>query len=261
MNKFMKTYLTFNKWSFYLMLALCVGFISCSEDDDEGNGGGSGGSLGSTITITVDDETGEVKISYDKQGRVSKIVEKWYDEYGDLDESETVTYTYSSDKIIVVETEQEDGERVSSTSVYNLNSKGLISSYIEDYDLGYEYIEYYEYDNRNRLIAYGSSSYMNTVQWDGENIESEYEYHSGYDYYANKLDEKGLNGFEYGFTDDYGVLYMQGYFGKKSANLLKSDGNTSYTYTWDGDKVKTMTGVYYDSYYGDSERWTYTFNF
>ena len=260
MNKIMKTYLTFNKWSFYLMLALCVGFISCSDDDDEGNGGGSGGSLGSTITITEDDETGEVKISYDKQGRVSKIVGKWYDEYGDIEEMETSTYTYSSDEITVVEIVQEDGDSYSETTVYELDNRGLICASYGYYDgYGSKYV-YYEYDGNKRLISYGTASYMNPVQWDEENILTEYEYHTGYDYYTNKLDEKGLNGLEYGFTDDYGVLYMQGYFGKKSANLLKSHSGGSYTYTWDGDKVKTMTGVYYDSYYGE-ERWTYTFNF
>lgn len=254
----MKECLSFKKWGIYLILMLCVGFMSCSDDDEGGGGGGNAGVFGTTITITEDDETAECKISYDSQGRVSKIVSKWYDEYGNIEESETTTYTYSTDEITVVETSLEDDERDTETTVYELDNRGLICASYESYDSDYEY---YEYDDKKRLISYGDPSYMNPVRWEGENIKTEYTYHTGYDYYTNKPDEKGLNGLEYGFTDEYGVLYMQGYFGKKSANLLKSDGNTSYTYTWDGGKVKTMSGTYYNSYYGDYERWTYTFNF
>lgn len=273
----MKRFLNLKMWGYFLMMALCVSITACSEDDEENeNGGGGNGISGfwsKFLQYTDNDgEQGTFDFTYDQQGRIVKITGiEWEDEEDDVDEW-TTTYTYENDKI--VETEKEVGnDSWYYEATYYLNDKGLIvSSKGEVYENGviveHSYEEYYEYDDQNRLISRGRKGgyddelnmpiiYWENISWEGENIVSigDSYYTHTLTYYTDKPDTRGVNGFNYGFTDSYGILYANGYFGKKSANLLKHDNEETYSYTFEGDKVKTMTGSSdYDSY-------TITFNY
>lgn len=256
----MKRFLDLKMWGYLLMMALCVSFTACSEDDDEGGpGGGNGnGHWGSSVQW-VDDEgdSGNSTFTYDNQGRIIKIV----DIEAEYDEEWITTYFYETDKITQIE--KETGDDWYYKTVYYLNNKGLIvSSKSEEHmssgQIYYDTNEYFEYDEQNKLIRRGRE-YDNTIDWkdviwENENIVSD-SYSTNIISYTNKADVRGINGMTYGFTDAYSFLYASGYWGKKSANLIESDGESTYSYTFEGDKVKTMT-VDYGS---GTER--YTFNY
>ena len=260
----MKRFLNLKMWGYFLMMALCVSLTACSEDDEENENGGGGNGIsgywGKFLQITEKNgEQGTLDLTYDHQGRIVKATEKYWED-GEVEEY-TTTYSYESDKIIEIDKEVGDDSWYYKITHY-LNDKGLIiSSKGEEYEDGVieddSYEKYYEYDDQNRLISRGRKGgydyelnmpiiYWENISWEGENIVSIGESYYTYTmtYYTDKPDTRGVNGFNYGFTDGYGILYASGYFGKKSANLLKSDTSEreTYSYTFEGDKVKTMTG-------------------
>lgn len=261
----MKRFLNLKMWGYFLMMALCVSLTACSEDDEENENGGGGSSssfgtsggggsssfFGTSMQVTEDGETENFLFTYDSQGRIIKVSRTIAD----------ITYTYENDKIIVTATapNTEYGSWYHRT-IYNLNNKGLIIS-SKNGGKGFNNDEYiYEYDEKNRLIRYTSDYYWNEYIWNGGNIVKD-----GYDditYYEGKEDTKGINGFvlRIGDTRDH-VLYAGGYFGQKSANLIKSAYGENYSYSWEGNNVKTMSREYYDDYYQRNDTWTCTFNF
>lgn len=248
----MKRFLNLKMWGYFLMMALCVSITACSEDDEENENGGGGSSsssfIGTSMQVTEDGETENFLFTYDSQGRIIKVSSTRTD----------ITYTYENDKIIVTEKNTEYDSWYYRT-IYNLNNKGLIIS-SESGENGYNYDEYiYEYDEQNRLIRCTSDYDWNEFIWNGGNIVKDGYY--DITYYEGKEDTKGINGFVLDIGDMDEVLYAGGYFGQKSANLIKSAYGENYSYSWEGNNVKTMSGEYYDDYYQRNETWTITFNF
>lgn len=256
----MKRFLNLKMWGYFLMMALCVSLTACSEDDEENeNGGGhmtipeenkngDGGSssfIGTSMQVTEDGETENYLFTYDSQGRIIKVSTTIAD----------IKYTYENDKIIVTVTAPNTENGIwYYREIYNLNNKGLIIS-SESRDIGYNYHEYiYEYDEQNRLIRYTSDYYWNEFIWNGGNIVKDGD--DDITYYEGKEDTKGINGNVLCIGDSRDqVLYAGGYFGQKSANLIKSAYGENYSYTFEGDKVKTMTVN------DGSESKIYTFNY
>ncbi len=280
----MKKILRMNMWSYYLAMALCLGFAACTESigDDGDNGGGGDGGTGQSgfwgrSLQYFEDENEDGKFdnkeycdntvfSYDNQGRIIKATITYYDE-GEVDDYWTYSYSYETNKIIEIEEEIGDGNYYDK-HVYNLNDKGLITSVeragYHNGQIAEDYPDhFYEYDDQNRLIRKGRNNYYEdpteivwtNVIWEGDNLVAE-EGDNTFTYYLDQPDTKGVNGLAYYFADDFGFLYAQGYYGKKSAYLIKTENDDEvYTYTWTGDQIKDITVL------DENESYRFSFNY
>lgn len=223
-----------------MLMALSVGLTACDETGGGGSGGGTTGNWGDKITVTsgrTRSEYANMVFTYDGQGRIIKVN---YEEHeGDEMWLYTVNYTYGQDRITEEWLEYEGDVVVDRDfGIWMLNNKGLISSYTEEYDDGSVYESYYQYDSNGYLTSFVDDNSNYEIKWQNGNMV-DYNGRTKLTYYTDKSDAKGVNGLSFSMFDDFGLLYMQGYFGKKSANLLKEYGHDVYTYTFDGDKVKT----------------------
>ncbi len=249
------------------------------EDDttggDEGDvpGGDEGGTPGDddskpgSMTYGMGNtQFGTISATYDAQGRPTGMAQYLF---GTLVLSETVTY--GDGVITVVEKEIDEDATYTSTTNYFLGVGGRIVSADEvevdtytDEDGSrtntYKFKYTYAYDETGKLISCAEGHYIDYLDeynyytynyvWENGNIvREETEYGGGMTFtYMGNSDVLGLNGrTSYDFGDNNGLLYMQGYFGVKSKNLVKSyqDISSGYSTTFDyemnGDKVKKLT--------------------
>lgn len=260
----MKLSLKMKTWGCFLIMVLCMGLIACTTSNEDDNGGGGNNDNGSKISsIVMNGYEGndELRYTYDEQGRVTRVHAIISDD-GEQYIYET-TYTYYENTIVQVEYFEDDEERF--ITVYTLNENGLVHKM--EYD---DSILFYDYDSENRAIRTGYQDeqtseivWNDNITWRNGNIVKE----SNGDaeeitYYENTTDTYGINGLYCGLSgDEWGVLYQQGYFGKKSINLMKHRGWRSFTYTMNNNKVKTMNVRYEDSYIPEGTYTTITFNY
>ncbi len=255
----MKEFFNLSKWGTLLLVALSVGLVSCSSDDDEG-GAGAGGGGNASGTLTYGDEEGAygtAKIFRDSQGRITRVVTN----APRLQEEGLETVTYSANKIVYKQSENEDGEGWDNYLVVEseLNADNLIavSTIIQRPNSVNPYKRQVRYEyNSSRQLVRMSNYYQNTsdgswyksgegeIKWENGNIVS---VPSGgmteTCTYTSIPDTQGLNGWAYNaLFDDGGFCYMHGYFGVKSAHLVSSISSsyyspTTYTYQMNGEKV------------------------
>lgn len=220
---------------------MCVNFTACSDDDDDEEQGG--GTTGGKRLISVIwenkqegySDTEESKYEYDAQGRVSK--ETYTTSDGDY---ETRNYTYSDSKITV--TTVWEG-KVAETETYILN-KGVVVKYTQESNGNIGLTTTYEYDNDNRLKSISRSineEGAEQVIWENDNITKI----EGSTYtYTDIPVSKGYNSYH----NIDAMLYKQGYFGKCSAHLIKTEtryGETdTFAYEMEDDYVvKVISNV------------------
>ena len=118
-----------------MLLALLVcgtAFVACGGDDDDNNGGyNGGGSSSSSRIIKITEEEGGTKfesiISYDSQGRISRIVTT---ETGNNNSTSEMTYQYSNEQITSKYIKESQSYTTNETHTYTL-SNGLIVKDIE----------------------------------------------------------------------------------------------------------------------------------
>ncbi len=191
---------------------MCANFTACSDDDDDEEQGG-GTTSGKRLTSVIYEnkqegysDTEELKYEYDVQGRVSK--ETYTTSDGDY---ETRNYTYSDSQITV--TTVWEG-KVAETETYILN-KGVVVKYTQESNGNIGLTTIYEYDNDNRLKSISEGG-AEQVIWENDNITKI----EGSTYtYTDIPASKGYNNYH----NIDAMLYKQGYFGKCSAHLIKTE--------------------------------------
>ncbi len=252
----MKRFLDVSKWGVLFLAALSVGFTSCDDDDDDhvSGGGTAGGGTPVPGSITYGSgrqELGKKLKTYDAQGRL-KLTETYLN--GRLVESESIEY--ADGVITVTENEFDEGETSTETTIYTLNERGLVASAVctekDDDDVTPTVRSYaYTYDQYDYLLGYSDSEkgYYDLL-WENGNIVSAVSarsYSQNYTY-TDQVDEKGLNDMTtYEFGDSEGALYGQGFFGRKSKNLVKThydafdNETTTFSYVMHGSTVKQIT--------------------
>ncbi|MBQ9077172.1 MAG: lipocalin family protein [Muribaculaceae bacterium] len=141
-----------------LMVALCAGFVSCSDDDDEENAAATGGSLVGTwqgVTSYVCEKiSGQVYDEYTGDASDMKIEFKsdgtfvWYDYYDEgWHANSSGNYSYSDGRIIISYStvEDEGGESgQQALNVLELSESTLILEF--EYSETYNGVTYSEYE-------------------------------------------------------------------------------------------------------------------
>jgi len=221
------------KITFTLLIALLVGFNSCSSDDPINNGGNPNSTQRKITKIEKLNQQGTVFsteiFTYDSQGRWIKS-----EETSD-NQVKTKTLSYSANSISFRDNYYNE------ETTFELNKNIIISRGDKTYDK-------YHYSN-GYLSRIGTGGYADFTYSNGNLIKVvEDDGDSYYDItYTDYPDKLGINIFEPNYNDgDLDVrpnnpLYQFGYFGKKSNNL-----------------IKTIKGKYYN---GNTDTYNYSYNF
>ncbi len=241
--------------SFALLIALCAGFVSCS-DDDEGETT-SGVPKPSVVKRLVkvtdynDSRQYQYDIQYDANGRVNKVIEteEMFYDYGTGTVRE-YAYTYSPSQITVTET---NSYGHSSTETYNL-SNGLISECKGEYTCSYDngrIAKWREVDGGSNTFTWSGGNITKTVRYDSGRSMT-YEYSDKYDYGRIVGVVFESNSILYDDLDGY--LVMQGFYGTTpthlplGGSLITESGYEAFNYEFDSDGYPTSVTRYCDGY-------------
>lgn len=151
------------------MAAFCATtmFTACSDDDDndfEGNGEGAGNG-GSGVIVQpkkvakiISYEDGQIQdtylFSYDSEGKLNKVINKYGS--GENVYEEEKTYTYSSDKIIIKEGDEE-------TVIQMKDGKAI--SYSEKDGSNYEYNYSFTYSGNYLYQVKSQEKHLQNGEW------------------------------------------------------------------------------------------------
>lgn len=140
-------------FSFALLVALCAGFVSCSDDDDEEKGGLVGVWQGESVDYEY--LNGELQDSDSEEIRIDLKADGSYifysnGEYG-WGEGERGTWSQSDGKFIVYEDGDEDDPTV--FNIIEMTGSKLVVGY--EYKADYSYSGYtYVYEVKNVMTLY-----------------------------------------------------------------------------------------------------------
>jgi hypothetical protein len=227
---------------YLLVIALSVGLVSCSKDDD---GGGFKGTK-KLVTVTYNDGSYH-KFKYDSQGRIIECNGSYVWWNRDV----KYTFEYFPDKIIVLRRAKyyTDTYIDTDTYTYKLEDGVIVSSYYVDDHLGV-CEEVYSYDKDKQLIKIqrteGQSFSYETFTWAGGNITTTY--HS-YESYPATYSYSDIPNRFIGIADediDEEILLHWGYLGKTPKNLVSKIEQTNsspnvenYIYEFDSEGYVT----------------------
>lgn len=207
-------------------IIMSVNFVACSDDDDDHTGDKRLVSISWENKQEGYSDIEESKYEYDAQGRIIKDI------YTDSDGGYEVTnYTYGDSKITATTSY--------GTETYVLN-KGVVVTCTRTSQGSVSRRTAYEYDNENRLkFIREAGEDEQEVIWENDNIvEIEGSTYTYTDIPVSKGEYIGYHNIDR-------VLYYQGYFGKCSANLIKTEtryGETeTFTYEIEDDYITKIT--------------------
>jgi hypothetical protein len=221
---------------YLLEIALSVGFVSCSKDDDDGGFKGTK----KLVAVTYDDGS-YYKFKYDSQGRVI--------EFSSLNPgNKKCTFEYFPDKIVL--------KRMGDTYTYKLKDGVIVSSYHMDDESSRIYSEeVYSYNKDKQLIRIqetedGRFYSDKTFTWAGGNITMEYVEHIQGNYFMKfSYSDRPSRfiGIQYDDMKEE-ILLHSGYWGKIPKNLVSiregSDlfymGNYIYEFDSEGYVTKVI---------------------
>ena len=219
-------------------------FVACGGDDGDEKGGGGGGSSQHIVKMIDEDGSSkyEYSISYDGQGRVSRIVTSQTGSY--LSSTET-TYQYSADQIITKSVYESKGYTSNETHTYTL-ANGLI---VKDVDVQNSY-------RATTTFSYDADGYLASMSEWGDGIESSTKNFVWKDGNLTQLDgrswtysstpwPKGMF-FYYKGTNMDKVLFALGYLGKTPKTMpskYDSGSGTGWTFEYavSGGVITMMT--------------------
>lgn len=233
---------------YWIMMLLCMLVVSaCSKDDDgSSEAGNSGKKLVSRMTVKSNDGTSDIKLTYDKKGRITKLVDYSRGVDGGYDYEDEYTYEYNFEDGIVSENETRydimRDETVYVVHDNGLNDRGFINccwlgNIMYDQD---NYIkEVRDFETSENVIA--------TFFWRNGNIDriegkfdpsgSKYQYEYEWLSEENKCNIDFFYLLEWKEFEDLGYLDAMGYYGRTNRNLLcraeNSNGITTYSYDID----------------------------
>lgn len=190
-----------------------------------------------------------------------------YEKYNNETEARTYEITYTGNTVTVTCLSKTDGEK--EENVYTLNAEGYAVSMV--HTTIEEYGGQLHKDTYHNTFEYSDGYLVKAISNDGEVTEIRYKdgdvvsySQLGHTYLctaSTNLNKGGILPF-YGWLGDAGsgelvVAHYAGILGKPTTHLLSTEGNYTYTYTLDGEYVKTCTATWKS---GTSETKTYTFN-
>ena len=226
-----------------LLIMLCTFvFVACSDDDDKDDDKPiDRGRLINKITESYknDSRPNEYTFEYDAQGRVTKR-----DAGGHVH-----TYTYTQNSIIFKDYYENE---FSVQIEYKLNDKGLITlaSETTSSDLAHPNVTNYTYNENNQLINVGDE----TLTWkDGNIVSIGTDSYTDYTYNQTEYNGYLLDLLLPGGSDNINLILMDyGYMGQRCKNLIATDSDGCYEYTFDkeGYITKIVQG-----------NWTYTITY
>ncbi|MGJ1366321.1 DUF4595 domain-containing protein [Sphingobacterium spiritivorum] len=210
----------------FLLFMSVAALMSCSKDDKPNDPSPENCSL-----VSLKSGYTDVSISYDQNGKVSKIV----DNSEGNDYRVTIEFQYTSNKITAKRTQLNKGQSTTESVDYTIDNSGKVISSTNGWTINYNPAGYvnemkmgqltdqFTYANDNLVMIktiYGSYTGINNI-----------EYETNEAYVPFTIDSESLGDFE------MKVLYEQGYFGKKPKNRIKSSTEdkevTSFTYEKD----------------------------
>lgn len=250
-----------------IMIAGALAFASCSDDDDNGNGGSSGGAT-TSINGKLLTKVGDCNFVYDEKNRLTKIYD-YYDDFIEIDysagkaimtEGEEAKLSFTKNgyisKISMSWTDKDDdySEKGSGNISFTYDGNGHLtkvkmSSSVSGVEDGEKYSESYtdEYNftwsngNMTKVVENGVEKY------DGEKEE----YNSIYTYSYGSTDNafrQYTKALVYPIDDgDWEKIAYAGLIGKSSAKL-PSSVTEEYSYKGYNEPVDTDTENYNVSY-------------
>lgn len=255
-------------------MVLCINLVSCGNDDD--NVIDSNNATKRVVSYTkIDERYNSIKsaytISYDDNGKVSKIVDYHGDAYGDSDKYD---FSFSGNEAVATaESKFEEFTDIDNIK-FSLNENGYFTSaiwtFIEKSDTFYEESTYnyeFTYNSDNQVIK---TKYNDDVEEDVE----EYVYKngvmvsSGVAEIITYTDIPNIGNLFVAFTSDYRTTLdmwrFAGLLGKASKFLPKTaswdEGTETYDYELDKEGyVKTVKVTFHDA--RDGKEWPYTYKY
>ncbi len=240
----------------YLLMALLpLWCVSCSDDDDDEPGKTKDGKrLIAKITEVNDDsydDRYETIFEYDKNARLEKIVDRYYED--ELEDEFSMTFSYSSDKIVGKGTEKWNGETINHTATFILNGQEYISEYKAIWSEGNEdelqETGTFVYNNKGQLVGATiieeEGEYRDVVNfeyfWVNDELVKEVEDERVSNYsYSDKENKTNIDFFYYLQGVEF-YLECVGYVGKATSKYLPEElyhGKVSYKFDDEGYPIE-----------------------
>lgn len=254
-------------------MVLCINLVSCGNDDDDNNIIDSNNATKRVVSYTkIDGRDNTISktytISYDNNGKVSKIVDYHGDNVGYIDKYD---FSFSGNETIAT-SEGKDGSYTYIENIkFSLNGNGYCTNVI--------WTSYSEKDNttneftNNYEFTYNSDNQVIKAKFDDDDVE-EYVYKngvmvsSGVAETITYTDIPNIGNLFVAFTTNYGttldIWRFAGLLGKASKFLPKTaswyEGTETYDYELDEDGyVKTVKVTFHDAWNG--KEWSYTYKY
>lgn len=223
-------------------LLVSAAFTACgSDDDDNAGGGGKGGSTKRIVKIveTEEDWKSESSISYDAQGRVTRIV------CNETDRTSEITYQYSDEQITSKEVqERKGGSTKTETHTYTLANGQIIKDVEVNSGTNSN-------SNTTRLYSYDENGYLASTSYWGSNVQNktkDFVWEDGnlveldYDSWAYSTTPWNQGIFFYLVPNVDRVLFGLGYYGKLPKMMPSKSEDTIY-HTWDSYEYVVTNGL------------------
>lgn len=254
-----------------ISMVLCINFVSCGNDDDDNIIDSSKATKRVVSYTEIDERYNSIKraytISYDDNGKVSKIIDYHGDTHGHSDKYD---FSFSGNEAVAT-AESQFGEFTDIDNIkFSLNGNGYFTSavwtFIEKSDTFYEESTYnyeFTYNSDNQVIK---TKYNDDVE--------EYVYKngvmvsSGVAETITYTDIPNIGNLFVAFTSDYRTTLDMwrhaGLLGKASKFLPKTaswyEGTETYDYELDEDGyVKTVKVTFHSAW--DGKEWSYTYKY
>lgn len=220
-----------------LALAMSIGFVACSSDDDSNGSSGNKSKKLAQITFSGDGKENVYLFSYDSNGKL-KLYNDGYDTY---------TFNWSNDIVTITDTE---GKTETCYLLNNLIRNSTV------------YKTKFTYNDNNKLkeVRAQMADYFNyytiSLKWDGDKITE-----CGYSYSYSGKTCKGFNPVIFVSDIFYGnewLIACPELLGVKSNQLQDglNDEEAKITYTFDSDGYVTeFTIQYYKNGVPSTNEW------
>lgn len=245
------------RWlSIFVMAAVCVGFASCGDDDDDVKPGGGPDSgiavkfqgpkrvFGNNLLKSYGAEYGNrYELVYNSDDFVKKIIVKEKD--GEIYREYDVTY---SDNNVIVAQRNSNGKVKHIT--FTIGSNGFAS---KSTGLDGDMTQEYEYDSEGHLTRLRSGGFRGWFTWQNGNIVEQGDNdsstsrtftYSSLGNVAGLYIKASIGGDMGDFYDD--IFYYIGLLGKGTQNLVKtyvSNSSSYYGYSKSGENTWTLDAV------------------
>ena len=221
-----------------LSMVICVNFISCGDDEGNGNGVNSGNVIKRLTAIDIKslDSNWQSLLEIEYSG--DKVSKTTYIDYGSgLDYVVVSEYIYTADGVTEIVNYHTGNEEYSVATNYTLNEKGYIEKGEVDDGGTWTFSYYGDYMTSSILLHNGNKDVDNTYNFNEDGLMISNDYNKNIEY-TNILNLGGLYlGYEEDFYGrDLGYLQYTNLLGKAPKYLPeRHDGPRMFQYELDED--------------------------